>query len=218
MIGLAARHWVLVMDGQTEVYVRCNLKVKYYTFCMYMRTFMKPEKKQVLALCPLKNHDYDKFYEIAVRTMADGLLRSKENIDVLEAYQQSRQYFYTLLTDGKNTRGSFIYTVMDGNNPVGFIWYYLKFIDKCTGARLGLIYIKNGCRNRGLATFAISMIEKMLCEKNIFTIELNVFSCNDVAISLYKKLGYSICENHGTHYLMVKKQAKPKVAKSIKVN
>lgn len=73
----------------------------------------------------------------------------------------------------------------------------LLLIDKEDGKLLDEIYLKKEYRNKGIGTDIIKNITK---ENNI--IYLWVYKSNTRAISLYKKLGFSIIQEEKTRYYM----------------
>lgn len=73
----------------------------------------------------------------------------------------------------------------------------LLLIDKEDGKLLDEIYLKKEYRNKGIGTDIIKNITK---ENNI--IYLWVYKSNTKAISLYKKLGFSIIQEEKTRYYM----------------
>lgn len=73
----------------------------------------------------------------------------------------------------------------------------LSLIDKEDGKLLDEIYLKKEYRNKGIGTDIIKNITK---ENNI--IYLWVYKSNTKAISLYKKLGFSIIQEEKTRYYM----------------
>lgn len=73
----------------------------------------------------------------------------------------------------------------------------LLLIDKEDGKLIDEIYLKKEYRNKGIGTDIIKNITK---ENNI--IYLWVYKSNTKAISLYKKLGFSIIQEEKTRYYM----------------
>ena len=73
----------------------------------------------------------------------------------------------------------------------------LLLIDKEDGKLLDEIYLKKEYRNKGIGT---DIIKNIIKENNI--IYLWVYKSNTRAISLYKKLGFSIIQEEKTRYYM----------------
>ncbi len=73
----------------------------------------------------------------------------------------------------------------------------LLLIDKEDGKLLDEIYLKKEYRNKGIGT---DIIKNIIKENNI--IYLWVYKSNTKAISLYKKLGFSIIQEEKTRYYM----------------
>ncbi len=61
------------------------------------------------------------------------------------------------------------------------------------------IYVPPNQRRRGLAKRIINELETQMISKNIFISRLETGPYSPDAISLYRKLGYSICEKFGSY-------------------
>ena len=73
----------------------------------------------------------------------------------------------------------------------------LLLTDKSNGMLLDEIYLEKEYRNKGIGT---DIIKQVLLNNNI--VYLWVYKLNDKAISLYKRLGFSIIEETETRYYM----------------
>lgn len=65
--------------------------------------------------------------------------------------------------------------------------------------------VSEECRNNGIGTKLIKTAEKFAEEKNIPTILLHVEKSNISAFKLYERLGYSIMNDEGTRFKMIKR-------------
>ena len=65
--------------------------------------------------------------------------------------------------------------------------------------------VTSAYRNKGIGTKLIQDAEVYAGELNIHTIRFHVERSNTDALELYKRLGYSVEEDQGNRYLMVKK-------------
>jgi ribosomal protein S18 acetylase RimI-like enzyme len=156
---------------------------------------------------PLTKLEYiEIFYPLIIKIFADGLYGSKKIPAKQEATETAMEYFDKLLKKGMDTPDHFFYSIKNGDIRVGFIWFYLKIVKNIIRSRLSLIYTDENFRRKGFAEYAMNMIEKEFIKKGINEIELNVFSNNEIALSLYNKLGYKkdVSQSHSTRFLMVK--------------
>ena len=131
---------------------------------------------------------------------------SNDDVDKLIEYKKETVFKYAnnLSEEEKNKISNYI-----NNNIASEIKNYcniviidnivgcLLLIDKEDGKLLDEIYLKKEYRNKGIGT---DIIKNIIKENNI--IYLWVYKSNTKAISLYKKLGFSIIQEEKTRYYM----------------
>ena len=131
---------------------------------------------------------------------------SNDDVDKLIEYKKETVFKYAnnLSEEEKNKINNYINNnipreiknycnIVVNDNIVGC----LLLIDKEDSKLLDEIYLKKEYRNKGIGTDIIKNITK---ENNI--IYLWVYKSNTRAISLYKKLGFSIIQEEKTRYYM----------------
>ncbi|MGB0837353.1 MAG: GNAT family N-acetyltransferase [Flavobacteriaceae bacterium] len=67
---------------------------------------------------------------------------------------------------------------------------YFSIYEKGKMLFLSKLYVKKGCRGKGLGKFAMNFMEKQALERKLKGIELTVNKYNDKTIEAYKKLGF----------------------------
>ncbi|AQQ52589.1 GNAT family N-acetyltransferase [Planococcus lenghuensis] len=104
-----------------------------------------------------------------------------------EALGQSKQQYAELLPKGTDTKNNYLYTVVDGAEPVGMIWL------KKESDREGFIYdicIREQHQSKGHGEKTMKLIEGEGRKLGLQKIGLHVFGHNQPARTLYEKLGY----------------------------
>lgn len=104
-----------------------------------------------------------------------------------DAIAKATDVYEKLLPDGERTPNQEFFTIWDGNQEVGMIWFGKKADKK------GYIYdinIWEDYQGRGYGKQAMNEIENVAKVLGIKNIELHVFGHNKAARNLYEKLGY----------------------------
>lgn len=133
--------------------------------------------------------EFDHYTKTAIQNYADELVKSgiypKEN-----SLAQAQKVYSQLLPDGLNTKDQYLFHVINETDAIiGMIWFGKK-----PNAQ-GFIYdfmIDEHFRNQGFGTKTLELIEEKAKLMGINKLNLHVFGHNFNAISLYKKMGYTI--------------------------
>jgi ribosomal protein S18 acetylase RimI-like enzyme len=147
-----------------------------------------------LRLVPLSQDEYDKWWVAATREYAEEH-RKAGNWTAEEALQKSEAEFRILLSDGVATPDHFLFA-LEGRTPgesVGVVWFHANRGKATPGPPCVFIYdlrVYEPFRGKGYGTQAMRLVEEKARELGFDTISLHVFGTNQVAISLYEKLGY----------------------------
>ena len=120
---------------------------------------------------------------------AQVLARNLE-ISISEAADSSKRQINALIKDGFNTKGHFLFDVVDKGTKekIGVLW--IKVNDK--KAVIYDIRIDEKYRGKGYGKRTLNRLEELLREMGVKSIGLNVFGDNKIAMGLYKKMGYRI--------------------------
>jgi ribosomal protein S18 acetylase RimI-like enzyme len=126
---------------------------------------------------------------VAERAAADHV-----SLEVAEQY--ARAQHARLLPDGHLTVGHKFLRVLstDSGQRVGDVWFWID--DENKQAFLYDIVVLPEHRRRGFASAALTAIEEMVRAAGCISLGLNVFSSNDGAIALYRKLGFCSVSSH----------------------
>lgn len=126
---------------------------------------------------------------VAERAAADHISTEAAEHDVRDQHAR-------LLPDGHLTVGHRFLCVASasGDQPVGGVWFRID-----AERRQAFVYyitVFPPYRRRGFASDALALVEEMAREAGCTTLGLNVFSSNDGAIALYRKVGFSAVSSY----------------------
>ena len=101
-----------------------------------------------------------------------------------------------LLPDGHRTTGHRFLRIVstDSDQSVGGVWFWIDVENK--QAFLYNITVLPQHRRCGFASDALALVEEMVRSAGCTTLGLNVFSSNDGAIALYRKVGFSAVSSY----------------------
>ena len=111
-----------------------------------------------------------------------------------EATKIANDDFNRILPDGFNSKNNFLLALVFDNSCVGHLWYCIRGIEKIKRAFICDIFINENSRGKGLGRKAMTLLESEVKSQNISKIELHAFGHNEIAINLYKSLGYIITD------------------------
>lgn len=108
----------------------------------------------------------------------------------------SREEFTRLLPEGRNSPDQYIFTIRDDEREgnIGSIWFGVYRNSEPYGAFIWDFQIEEKFRGRGYGKQALMALDKLLREMKIGQVSLHVFGHNDIAISLYRKMGYEVTD------------------------
>ena len=92
-----------------------------------------------------------------------------------------------------NDDSKLLIVAVEDEKVVGYLYGKIKQADptyKYITARLGAIYVDSNYRNKGIATSLIEYFKKWSLEKEAHKLEVNVWSNNIKAKSIYEKAGF----------------------------
>lgn len=109
--------------------------------------------------------------------------------------ERSRKEFEHLLPQGKDTPDQYVMSVLDDSGTrIGSIWFGVYRNTEPYGAFIWDFRISEQMRGRGYGKATLEELDKMLKEMNIGKLSLHAFAHNEVAVSLYKKMGFEITD------------------------
>ncbi len=139
--------------------------------------------------------DYAQFLEWAIRDYAEQQVIAGA-WPAAQADELSAQTFASLLPDGLNTAGQFLFTIVADQQMVGLLWFGIRQEGQDRFAALYDIAILEPHRRRGYGRLAMLALEERVRQEGLDNIKLHVFGHNHAARALYRQLGY--VEKHVT--------------------
>lgn len=111
-----------------------------------------------------------------------------------EAKKIAEDDFNRILPEGYNSKNNFLFSLIFDNSYIGHLWYCIRGMEKTKRAFICDILINDNFRGKGLGREAMKLLEVEVKAQNISKIELHAFGHNEIAINLYKSLGYIITD------------------------
>jgi ribosomal protein S18 acetylase RimI-like enzyme len=140
---------------------------------------------------PMTPEQYESWLPAAVEGYARQ--RSEAGLGSIDATRErAGKEFDALLPDGVATPGHHLLVAYDDSRAVGTLWLH---IHDGSGARRAFVYdveVDESQRGRGHGRAIMTAGEEYAREQGASAIALNVFAQNEVARSLYDKLGYLV--------------------------
>lgn len=139
-------------------------------------------------LIPMTQPEYETFLERTIPEYAAEHVRAG-NWTESESLEKSRKEFEDLLPQGLKTEDNYLYTLVDGEEPVGMIWVKVKRQPSISGFIYD-VYVNEGYRGKGYGKSLMLLLEEKAREMGLRSLELHVFGSNHVARKLYETIGY----------------------------
>ncbi|HZY46079.1 MAG TPA: GNAT family N-acetyltransferase [Anaerolineae bacterium] len=147
----------------------------------------------MIQLIPMTQVEFDKFLSVEIEEYAQEHVKAG-NWHPDEAIQLSKAEHAKLLPNGLASPNQYLYSIQatDSGSNIGMIW----FAEQQQGPNhYAFIYdfrIDEAQRGKGYGQDALSAIEEKVKALGLDTISLHVFGHNQMARSLYEKVGYEI--------------------------
>ena len=140
-------------------------------------------------LIPMTQTEFDAFLERIIPEYAADNVKAGY-WDESEALEKSRKETNGLLPQGLQTENHYLYTVYDEDQAVGIVWMRANVNRPTKSGFIFELRVGERFRGKGYGKQAMLLIEEKAREMGLQSIGLHVFAYNDVARSLYEKLGY----------------------------
>lgn len=129
----------------------------------------------------------ERLIEDYAKTLAKNLKRSLEF-----TLAASSEQINGLLKDGRHTKDHYVYDVVDAATEeiVGVLWVNVKPEEQ--RAFIYDIEMRPEHQGKGYGKATLAELERIMKEKGVNKIGLNVFADNPAAIHLYKGSGYAV--------------------------
>ena len=133
---------------------------------------------------------YNNYIKNSKRLYAEEIAKSR-GIDFDKALQLTNEEFNTLLPEGLKSQNQFLNVIInDKNEKIGFMWFSTESNHGDNEAFLCDIEINKAYRGKGYGHETMKLLESKVKEYNLSSISLHVFLHNEIACSLYNKIGY----------------------------
>lgn len=145
----------------------------------------------MITLEPMQQEDFDNVLESEIRNYAADHVRNGNWPDE-GSLERSRKEFESLLPQGIHTPYQYLWSLMDGDRKIGFIWVQVR-------DGKAFIYdflIDEEYRGKGYGKQALAAMDERLKSMNVASVGLHVFGDNTAAQELYKKMGFGIAGLH----------------------
>ena len=144
----------------------------------------------MLQLQPMTQAMYNNFIKKAIQQYAEEVAQSK-GIDLDKALQLSNKEFNSLLPNGLKSENQYLNTIInDENENIGIMWFSTESDYGKNEAFLCDIEINKEYRGKGYGRESMKLLESKIKEFNLGSICLHVFLRNEIACTLYNKIGY----------------------------
>jgi ribosomal protein S18 acetylase RimI-like enzyme len=145
----------------------------------------------MITLLAMKQEDFDRVIETEIREYAADHVRNG-NWPAEGSLERSRKEFERLLPEGVHTKNQYLWSLMEGDQKIGFLWVQVK-------DNRAFIYdflIHEEYRGKGYGKQAMKAMDERLQLMNVDSVALHVFGDNITAQELYKKMGFEIAGIH----------------------
>jgi len=145
----------------------------------------------MITLEPMQQEDFDRVVENEIRQYAADHVRNG-NWPEEGSLERSRNEFASLLPEGIRTPNEHLWSLMDGDRKIGFIWVHAKD----SKAFIYDFLIDEEFRGKGYGKQALAAMDDRLKSMDVESVGLHVFGDNTTAQELYKKMGFEITGIH----------------------
>lgn len=153
----------------------------------------------MVTLQPMTKREFEHYMRYAIEDYAkDKVAAGNWHED--EALALSKATYERLLPDNEKTDNHYLMSVFHEELVVGMIWIAQQAPENPSAGYIYDFVIFEQYQGQGYGKQTMKEVEVLAKELGITQIGLNVFGHNDIARSLYEKMGYEI-----TNITMVKK-------------
>jgi len=145
----------------------------------------------MITLEQMQQNDYDQVIEKEIKNYAADHVRNG-NWPEGGSLERSRKEFESLLPDGIHTKDQHLWSLMDEDRKIGFLWVQVKD----SKAFIYDFLIKEEFRGKGYGKQALAAMDERLKSMNVASVALHVFGDNITAQELYKKMGFEVTGIH----------------------
>ncbi len=151
----------------------------------------------MIHLVPMTRTEFDKFLSAEIEEYAQEHVKAG-NWHSAEAIRLSKEEHDKLLPNGLASPNQHLYSIQetDSGSNIGLIWFASQQQGLNHYAFIYDFRIDEAQRGKGYGKQALLAIEEKVRALGLDTISLHVFGHNQVAQSLYEKVGYEVTNVH----------------------
>jgi ribosomal protein S18 acetylase RimI-like enzyme len=143
-----------------------------------------------VTLRPMRADEYPAWAEEGERGYVDQMVEFG-GMERDHAAAKAVRDFATVLPEGLQTKGHWMYVVEAAGRPVGSLWFAERDMDGRPSAYLYDIHIHETARGHGYGRAAMLEFEREAARRGLHHLSLNVFGGNAPARGLYRSLGWA---------------------------
>jgi ribosomal protein S18 acetylase RimI-like enzyme len=142
-----------------------------------------------VTLRPMTDAEFAQWLPRSLQNYAEERARAQGRA-VAQVLPEATRQIERYLSEGPRTPGHDTLRVLDGADPVGWLWLG-PHPDKAGASWVYEIEIEERARGRGIGRATMLAAEELLAARGVTELGLNVFGHNARAIALYRSLGYA---------------------------
>ncbi len=146
---------------------------------------------QKIFLRPMNEAEYRTWQGPAFAQYAEE--KEKSGLSPEEAQKEADSSFKNLLPLGKESPHQYLYAIMEvsSQSMIGNLWWGVKNPETHPLPWIYDIFLDPARRGKGYGQLAMELAEEDVKAKGYKRLGLHVFGHNDVALKLYRKLGFA---------------------------
>lgn len=154
-------------------------------------------------LLPMSPVDFERFRIISLKHHAEELI-AEEHFNPDAAAEEAESELRSMLPSGLQTQNNYLYSIIDDEKVVGFLWFLVENTDSVLQAFLCDFYIAPEYRREGRGKTALGHYHALAAKRSCSESVLYVSDANSEAKRLYQRCGYSVLRDHNYGCFMVK--------------
>ncbi len=143
-----------------------------------------------VTLRPMLADEYPAFAEQSARGYVDQMTEFG-GMEREHAAAKAERDFATVLPEGLQTKGHWLYVIEADSQAVGCLWFAERDMDGRPSAYLYDIHVHEHARGNGYGRAAMLEFEREAACRGLHHLSLNVFGGNAPARGLYSSLGWA---------------------------
>jgi ribosomal protein S18 acetylase RimI-like enzyme len=143
----------------------------------------------MVQLVPMTENEFKAYLQPAIAEYAQDHVKGGR-WSPEEAQQKAEEEYHQVIPEGLATKDNYFFTIKDGDQPVGMLWFAIKRRGPKSLAYVYDVKVDDAYRRRGYGSQAFLALEEKVRDLGLYSISLHVFGHNLAARQMYQKLGY----------------------------